>query len=79
MLFGKNCGASASVLDTMYDSSNKYYKKFESSIKNRGQLEWMNDFLKVQAQLEKILETSEKTFTDLLFDRKDARGKVRFT
>lgn len=77
MLFGKNCGASASVLDTMYNSSNRYYKKFESSIKNRGQLEWINDFLKVQSQLEKILETSEKTFTDLLFDRRNTRGKSK--
>lgn len=37
----------------------------------------MNDFLKVQSQLEKILETSEKTFTDLLFDRRNTRGKSK--
>lgn len=77
MLFGKRCGASASILDTMYDSNNKYYKKFESSIKKRGQLEWMNDFLEVQNHLEKILEASGKTFTDLLFDKRDTRGKSK--
>ena len=74
-LGGRDSGASASILDSLYDSSNKYYKVFKALIVKRGQLAWIDDFKSTFKQLERILDANNITFSKLLFDKRDVRGK----
>ena len=74
-LGGRNSGANSSVLDSLYDSSNTTYAKFEEKIAEQGQLFWIDNFMNIFNSLERIFKANHTTFSKLLFNKREVRGK----
>lgn len=77
MILGKGCGVSSEVIDKMYDIDNSYCQKMEQLIKQKNSSYYFSKFLNVFDCIKNIFESTDTTFTDVLFEKRKISNKLK--
>lgn len=77
MILGKGCGVSSEVIDKMYDIENSYCQKMEQLIKQKNSSYYFSKFLNVFDCIKNIFESTDTTFTDVLFEERKISNKLK--
>ena len=77
MILGKGCGISSEVIDKMYNLENSYCQKIEQLIKQKNSSYYFSKFLNVFDCVKNIFESTDTTFTDVLFEERKISNKLK--
>lgn len=77
MILGKDCGVSSEVIDKMYNLGNPYCQKIEQLIKQKNSSYYFSKFLNVFDCVKNIFESTNTTFTDVLFEERKISNKLK--
>lgn len=77
VILGKGCGVSSEVIDKMYDIENSYCQKVEQLIKQKNSSYYFSKFLNVFDCIKNIFESTDTTFTDVLFEKRKISNKLK--
>lgn len=75
LLLGKDCNVNSKTLDSFYDTSSDNYFSLENILQEDGTDIWFYSFFDIFEKLQAILDKSGRTFTELLFNKRDNYGK----
>lgn len=75
ILLGSGVAVHEEVLDKMYDPNSEIHKQLEEKLEAVGLENLQILFGEIFKEIEKIFEASNVNFTDLLFTKRDTRGK----
>ena len=76
MILGKDCGVNSGTLDSFYNVKRDNYSNLENIIQSDGSDIWFHSFFEIYEELQKILNVTKLTFTDLLFSCSTIRNPI---